>query len=88
MNIITIDCGELDSREKLHSAFAEALSFPAWYGRNLDALHDCLTDIREETTLRLLNWAAAAVLGNYHHGATKVLEHAASVNSNLTVEFL
>ncbi|MGH3609345.1 MAG: barstar family protein, partial [Pseudonocardiaceae bacterium] len=22
-----------------------ALDFPAWYGRNLDALHDCLADL-------------------------------------------
>jgi RNAse (barnase) inhibitor barstar len=26
-------------------AIGAALSFPAWYGRNLDALFDCLTDL-------------------------------------------
>ncbi|HVW40523.1 MAG TPA: barstar family protein [Amycolatopsis sp.] len=26
-------------------AIAEALSFPDWFGRNLDALYDCLTDL-------------------------------------------
>ncbi|MEU4768224.1 barstar family protein [Actinosynnema sp. NPDC023794] len=26
-------------------AIAEALSFPDWFGHNLDALHDCLTDL-------------------------------------------
>jgi RNAse (barnase) inhibitor barstar len=29
--------------EALHE-FGRALGFPAWYGGNLDALHDCLTD--------------------------------------------
>jgi RNAse (barnase) inhibitor barstar len=29
--------------EALHQ-FGRALGFPAWYGGNLDALHDCLTD--------------------------------------------
>lgn len=26
-------------------AIASALSFPEWFGRNLDALYDCLTDL-------------------------------------------
>ncbi|NIH84666.1 barstar family protein [Amycolatopsis granulosa] len=26
-------------------AIASALSFPDWFGRNLDALYDCLTDL-------------------------------------------
>ncbi|MGH3516676.1 MAG: barstar family protein [Haloechinothrix sp.] len=26
-------------------AIAAALSFPEWFGRNLDALYDCLTDL-------------------------------------------
>lgn len=28
-----------------HRALAEGLRFPAWYSGNLDALHDCLTDL-------------------------------------------
>ena len=40
---VTIDCSRIQSEEDLHRIFAEALSFPAWYGKNLDALHDCLT---------------------------------------------
>lgn len=29
----------------LHDAFADALNFPSYYGRNLDALADCLYDV-------------------------------------------
>lgn len=34
--------------EDMHARIAEALDFPAYYGSNLDALHDCLTDIDED----------------------------------------
>ena len=34
-----------------HDALAQAFGFPAYYGRNLDALHDCLTEIGEETAI-------------------------------------
>lgn len=36
--------GVLDKVSAL-DAIAAALSFPAWFGRNLDALYDCLTDL-------------------------------------------
>lgn len=38
-------------KERLHSYLAEQFEFPGWYGSNLDALHDCLTDVRDETVL-------------------------------------
>lgn len=37
--------GPVTSTEQALDAIGAALSFPAWYGRNLDALHDCLTDL-------------------------------------------
>ena len=33
------------SKRAAIEAIADALSFPAWSGRNLDALYDCLTDL-------------------------------------------
>ena len=41
----------LDGAQITHEALAQRFSFPACYGRNLDALHDCLTDIAEETAI-------------------------------------
>ena len=40
---IYLDGRALDSREALHQALAALLAFPAYYGKNLDALHDILT---------------------------------------------
>ena len=51
MRICILDGNKLTNRELLHNALAESLSFPNWYGRNLDALYDCLTDFHEEAEI-------------------------------------
>jgi hypothetical protein len=33
------------SKQDAIAAIADALSFPDWFGHNLDALYDCLTDL-------------------------------------------
>lgn len=49
---IVIDCSGCADKHELHARIAEALCFPDWYGHNLDALMDCLTDL-DETTITL-----------------------------------
>ena len=56
MKEITIDCSAVRCRKALHHLLAEALDFPEWYGNNLDALYDCLTDLSEEIHLSLRNF--------------------------------
>ena len=38
-------------KENGHDYLAEALNFPDYYGKNLDALYDCLTEISCEIEL-------------------------------------
>jgi hypothetical protein len=41
-----IEVARIDPRERpLFDAIGEALQFPDWFGRNWDALEDCLTDL-------------------------------------------
>ena len=88
MKDITIDCRGFVPRSDLHRAFADALAFPDHYGNNLDALHDCLADISEETRIRLLNWMDAEQrLGNYARSAKRAILDAAMENRNLAVIF-
>lgn len=51
---LTLNLSDIDSKEMLHDKLAEVLQFPEYYGRNLDALHDLLTDIHEDTYLKLI----------------------------------
>ena len=88
MNTVIIDCSAIRDRNSFHDVFAGAPSFPAWYGRNLDALHDLLTAISIETTLRLVCWDhAQTALAGYGNAAKKVLTHASACNPNLTIEY-
>lgn len=77
-----IDCSVIRTKEDLHRLFGEALCFPDWYGNNLDALYDCLTDCRG--TVRILSWDTAENhLGPYGKKAKKVIASAALHNTDL-----
>ena len=81
---VTIDCSRIQSKEDLHRIFSEALSFPAWYGKNLDALHDCLTVL--SGTIRLENWEEVeARLGKYGTAAKKAIVSAGFENTELII---
>lgn len=56
MNEIIIDGSAIFTSPDLHDALAKALSFPDHYGKNLDALYDCLTELGRDTHLQLRNW--------------------------------
>lgn len=53
MKTIEID-GKLIEKEG-HDYLKEVLDFPDYYGKNLDALYDCLTDIGVQTQIKLIN---------------------------------
>jgi len=38
-----------------HDYLKEVLNFPDYYGKNLDALYDCLCEIGTETSITLIN---------------------------------
>jgi ribonuclease inhibitor len=43
MKEVIFDSAKIETVDELHTAIAKILKFPAHYGKNLDALYDCLS---------------------------------------------
>lgn len=83
---IILDGLELQSLEEVHDRFARALALPEWYGRNLDALFDCLTEQSEPVTVRLLHQEALEDrLGRRGLALVRLLRRAAAENPRVTL---
>ncbi len=52
--MMILDAAQMNEKVQAHRYLAEMLSLPDYYGRNLDALYDCLTDL-DETEIRFVN---------------------------------
>ena len=71
-------------RRQVHGYLMEVLPLPAYYGRNLDALYDCLTDMDDaELVVDHIEEAPRSFAP-----VRQVLEDAAQDNPALTVEFV
>lgn len=53
METIRLDGARLQDREEAMEQLGRALALPEWWGRNLDALYDCLTDLGRPVRLEL-----------------------------------
>ena len=85
--VITLDAQRMESREQAHQYLREQLGLPEHYGGNLDALYDCLTELGEETVLRVTHQEALAEkLGSVAQGLFQVLKDAEMENPWLRVE--
>ncbi|HUJ85986.1 MAG TPA: barstar family protein [Burkholderiales bacterium] len=45
LDVARIDLSATSDKEQLLAQFASSLAFPHWFGRNWDALEDCLSDL-------------------------------------------
>ena len=46
--VVTIDGSAIADWDGFHDAMSDAFGFPAWYGRNMDALIDLMTYLDED----------------------------------------
>ncbi|MBQ3657185.1 MAG: barstar family protein [Bacteroidales bacterium] len=82
MKKIILDFSQSTSKEGMHKDLAEKFSFPSYYGANLDALYDMLTEISEPTCVGIFNYDR-----KYLKSVVEVFKDAENENQNLTVIF-
>ena len=79
--MIILDASKMKNREEAHSYLKEMLSFPDYYGNNLDALYDCLTEMgRTEICFRNTDGA-----GEYFQKILRVFQDAGKGNPDLLI---
>ena len=83
MKTIVLDCAQMTGREAAYDYLARELSFPEWYGRNLDALYDLLTGYVGPVRLELVNVRALEALGGYGRALLSTMEEAAGETPGL-----
>ncbi|ASB61741.1 barnase inhibitor [Bacillus sp. A053] len=78
MKKIVVDGKDFENKEGLHNALKDNLNFPDYYGKNLDALWDCLTGwIELPQTLVWRNFELSKkFLGSYADDVLEVLQEA------------
>ena len=76
---IVLDALYMDEKETAHRYLEEKMQFPDYYGGNLDALYDCLTEA-EEMEIEVQNREQAQ---NYFLRIWSVLLDAAKENEGL-----
>ncbi|MFE4621335.1 barstar family protein [Streptomyces sp. NPDC056747] len=57
---VVLDLAGVTEKAALMDRCAVALKLPAWFGRNWDALADCLTDLPAPVTLVVTGWQGYA----------------------------
>lgn len=85
MKTIKLHMKHMKTPENMHKYLAKEFNFPAYYGANLDALYDCLTDIQHETHVEMPHEITCEEtgLGGYGELVCKVFEQAAQQDDHL-----
>ncbi len=86
MKTIKLDVTNISTVKALHVYLAYALDLPSYYGKNLDALHDVLCEICEQTRIVLAGEPASEEMAAYLPRLARVLEDAAQENPALHLE--
>ncbi len=84
MKQITLNGKKMTDRESAHAYIAEKLGFPDYYGKNLDALADCVSEFCLDKYIRFKHFEEAEKnLGEYAEGLCEVFSDIADENPRI-----
>lgn len=78
---VILDAGCMMQKEETHQYLKEKLGFPEYYGRNLDALYDCLMDLHEAEVI----FEHQENAGAYYKRVYQIFQEAEKQNPGLRV---
>lgn len=84
MRQITLDGNLLADAAQVHEYLKQCLEFPEYYGNNLDALYDCLTDLENIE----ISITAPAEDGAIYQKILRIFKAAARENKSLKLNIL
>lgn len=86
---VIIDGRKMTDKQKLHDYLKEHCNFPEYYGNNLDALYDVLTDRLEPLEIKL-EYAneLKEILCGYGEAFIETLQDAAASCNNISLEII
>lgn len=83
---LELDCRKMTDRQAAHAYLKQELKLPDYYGANLDALYDLLTEREEETVLVLGYWRQlSTLLGDYGVSLLETLRQASEDNPSVEI---
>lgn len=81
-----IDLKDVQSKEDFHDRIEEGFDCPDYYGRNLDALYDVLTDEVEDVEIYFTNAADMAEnMDKYYDAFVEMCEEVQQDYENITI---
>ena len=81
MNNITLKLNKFSVKKEIHNYLKKKMKFPDYYGENLDALFDCLTDISSDTAIDIKYDAE----NDIQKSVLEVFSDAVAVNTHLAI---
>lgn len=82
-----LDGSKMNSLKNVHTVLKESLELPHYYGCNLDALYDCLTDMDAEIIM-IHSSMMEAFFGAYYNKLLGVFEKAQKENPLLDFKIM
>ena len=83
---VTLSGNKMLTKEAMYTYLARKLKFPSYYGKNLDALHDCLGEISHPLHITVtFTDRLTEELGDYGKTFLEVLKDATEENKNIRI---